>query len=602
MNFWLGFCVTFAQAQTNTMFSKLQTLGLIISLISASFSLSAQNELFINGDNVLNISSPELYIDSSDGVNPTLFVNGEIVIKNGQFVNDSSELELTGNFTNNTNGVTAMYESTGTERFSGDTNSIISGTWNDTTGNINQFHYLKIKKANNRNYVQLQDEVFVHKSGKLEFEENGIVVTDTIHSSDGADYKNILYIQNPDEQAIIGHSTGNGAINNYIEGKLKREIDSGNYYFPIGVDTASIDGMESFELRARTGFKSGVLAYVKEEASTNLPSTITTYADLGTHPGGPSTGLDFSNDLGNCTTGDGITDRVNLTVGQSHSWIISPDSASTYDYDVEFYPGVQLEASQSFYTCGSLELGYILKDGVPNGDNTTTGQGLPTFTATGYITNPNNSNSLTNQNSFSTFRKAGAVISGTTLPVELVSLTAYGINNKHINVEWLTATEINNSGFELQRSINGIDFNTIAWITGAGNSSEVQNYSYTDTEVSTEIVYYYRLNQIDFDGKNEHSITVSASLKKSDIFTVNVFPNPVNVIQELIVEINSPLETKANVKVYDALGKLIILDQLNLNKGINSYRLQNNVFAAGQYFIVVNMANEQFSKNVLVKE
>ena len=569
--------------------------------ISFSTSIYAQNEFYIKGDNLSSGTNPEVFVNGTDGVNPTLFVNGEIVNNQGQFINDSSEIELTGDFTNTADGVHAFYESNGIERFSGNDTSAIRGDFSDTTANLNQFYNLKINKVNNTDYVELHTDVNVNKEGTLDFEGNGIITTDgSNHGGDGEDYDNVLFVRNDTVIAITGHSVGNGADNKYVEGKLKRQVKVGNYFFPIGVDKDIIDGMEALQITANSDFSSAVLAYVKDEGSTILPSTITTYADLGTHPNNGMTGLDFSNAVGACGSGDGILDRVELTEGQSHSWVVSPDSTGAYNYDIEFFPGVVLESSVSFYTCGALELKYLSKDDVPGGSITASGPGLPTFTAPGYYASPNGSNKLIGQTSFSTLRNMGPVLNGTTLPVELVSLTAYGVENSYINVDWVTASEVNNEGFEIQRSINGVDFKSIGFINGNGNSTEVNDYSYVDYEVQKNVVYYYRLKQIDFNGEYEITDLVSASLKGDQDFNVNVYPNPLRITDEITVEIQSSFDSKADLKIFDVVGQLILFENVKLSKGINQYQINNNTFAAGQYFVVVNMSEKQFTKNIMV--
>lgn len=577
-------------------------------LLLFSFScLHAQNELYINGDNILNTTNPDLFINGLDSVNPTLFIQGEVVNNQGEFVNNKGEIEITGNFNNNANGISAKFESNGIEVFSGSTNSLLSGNFSDTTGNINQFYALKIDKLDSSYFLLLGTNVHVNDSGFLEFKGKGIISTDSMnHSGNGADYNYFLYVRNPSSDAIIGHSIGTGATDRYIEGKLKREIsDTNKYYFPIGVALGNIDGMEAFEIdfTSNSGLRTGLLAYIQEESSTTLGSSITSYADLGTHPGGASTGLDFSNDPGNCNSGDGILDRVILTLGQSHSWVVTPDiDTGTYSYDIDFYPGAALSSSASFYTCGSLELQYMMKDDIPGGDLALVGQGLPTFTNPGYLTAPNSSNSLSTQSSFSTFRNGGASLNGTTLPVELISLSASAVDNDYINVSWVTATEINNEGFQIQRSTDAINFENIGWVEGNGNTSATQSYLFQDVEVSKDILYYYRLKQLDFDGQYEYSAVVSASLKGGQNFSINVFPNPSNVTEELIVAISSSIQTPAEIRVYDVLGKLVISDQVDLIKGKNNYPLDNTLFATGQYFIVVNMNQKQYTKNVVVVE
>ncbi len=112
----------------------------------------------------------------------------------------------------------------------------------------------------------------------------------------------------------------------------------------------------------------------------------------------------------------------------------------------------------------------------------------------------------------------------TALPVELTSLSATA-SGREIIVAWSTATEINNSGFELLRSENGKDFDMITWVEGANNSIEKKDYSYADVNVASGITYYYKLRQIDFNGKSEFSSVVDATVER-DTRAFAVYPNP----------------------------------------------------------------------------
>jgi hypothetical protein len=94
------------------------------------------------------------------------------------------------------------------------------------------------------------------------------------------------------------------------------------------------------------------------------------------------------------------------------------------------------------------------------------------------------------------------------LPIELISFTANQKNSK-VEIKWSTASETNNSYFTLEKSLNGLDFNFLADILGAGNSYQVLHYSYIDSENSAPVVYY-RLKQTDYDGKFSYSPIISA--------------------------------------------------------------------------------------------
>ncbi|MBL7800497.1 MAG: hypothetical protein JNL95_07200, partial [Chitinophagales bacterium] len=86
---------------------------------------------------------------------------------------------------------------------------------------------------------------------------------------------------------------------------------------------------------------------------------------------------------------------------------------------------------------------------------------------------------------------------GTGLPVKLIDFTATAIENSYIRLDWSTALEINNAGFEIERSTNGADFAKIGWVKGNDNSTSTIAYSFDDKTAQPNIRYYYRLKQID---------------------------------------------------------------------------------------------------------
>ncbi len=92
-----------------------------------------------------------------------------------------------------------------------------------------------------------------------------------------------------------------------------------------------------------------------------------------------------------------------------------------------------------------------------------------------------------------------------------MKFTASGINNEYISLQWETATEIENEGFEIERSINGIDFGKIAWVKGNGTSSEINKYSYNDRNIE-QGTYSYRLKQIDCNSSFRYSNIAFASI------------------------------------------------------------------------------------------
>jgi hypothetical protein len=130
-----------------------------------------------------------------------------------------------------------------------------------------------------------------------------------------------------------------------------------------------------------------------------------------------------------------------------------------------------------------------------------------------------------------------------TLPVKFIGFSLTRQNN-NVLVEWATAQEINSSYFEVQRSENGNDWNTIAKVTAAGNTTLNHSYSYTDKNISAQLVYY-RIRQVDIDGnfvitpvrvlKNENvSSEVSANVASNSIYLHFTDQIKTNVIVRLI--------------------------------------------------------------------
>ena len=121
-------------------------------------------------------------------------------------------------------------------------------------------------------------------------------------------------------------------------------------------------------------------------------------------------------------------------------------------------------------------------------------------------------------------------IASATLPVKLKYFTAQ-LSNNTIDLNWVTATEVNFSHFIIERSYNGIDFSDIATVFAFGNSTEEKKYQFSDKGYSSEkSVVYYRLRQVDNDGKAEYSAIriIRNSKQAENNITILTYPNPVS--------------------------------------------------------------------------
>lgn len=186
------------------------------------------------------------------------------------------------------------------------------------------------------------------------------------------------------------------------------------------------------------------------------------------------------------------------------------------------------------------------------------------------------------------------------LPVELIDFTAKAIDNKFISLRWSTATEINNEGFDIERSTDGINFEKIGHLSGNGNSNVINHYSYQDNNVAKGI-YYYRLKQIDFDGVFEYSEIRNASILGGDKLSVSFFiPNPAENQSSLNFEVIN--DTKVSIEIYDGIGRKVI-DRIEfLTKGKNTISFNTTDLAAGVYSTKILVNDEEFARKLVIRK
>ena len=181
------------------------------------------------------------------------------------------------------------------------------------------------------------------------------------------------------------------------------------------------------------------------------------------------------------------------------------------------------------------------------------------------------------------------VPTNTPLPVKLTSFTA-SKQGAAVQLKWSTASEQNNRHFEIQRSTDGQSFATIGNKVGAGNSSSVLDYFFTDRSPSSG-VNYYRLNQIDFDGKSTLSDPIAVSFGSGAV-GVMAYPNP--VVNQLNV---SGLVAGDRIKLLDLSGRIIKEQAFS---GSNSSVLNLDKINAGVYLLIVeNLGNITFKSKIV---
>jgi len=177
------------------------------------------------------------------------------------------------------------------------------------------------------------------------------------------------------------------------------------------------------------------------------------------------------------------------------------------------------------------------------------------------------------------------------LPVELSTFTAK-YNEKSVKLDWVTKTEVNNYGFNVERRINEGEWNNIAFIEGHGNSNSPKEYSYSDNDVyAGGSKFQYRLKQVDNDGSFEYSDIVEVEIVPNQYDLSQNYPNPFN--PSTTIRFSLPEQTKLKINLYSMLGELVEtiaegnyeagnykvnFNASNLPSGVYVYRIESSDF------------------------
>ncbi len=192
---------------------------------------------------------------------------------------------------------------------------------------------------------------------------------------------------------------------------------------------------------------------------------------------------------------------------------------------------------------------------------------------------------------------------GVPLPIQLVDFTGnYVKETKSVHTQWTTASEVNSNYFTIQRSANGVDFDSIGAVQGAGNSNALLNYSFDDMN-PLQGISYYRLSQTDFDGKVATFNMILIDVNTDENTTVNIFPNPGNGTEVNVVYTDEAEGDNITFTIADIAGKTIAQTTIvNEAKGMNIYKFTPpSTLPSGIYFMTAVINNKSFSKKIIVQ-
>ena len=200
------------------------------------------------------------------------------------------------------------------------------------------------------------------------------------------------------------------------------------------------------------------------------------------------------------------------------------------------------------------------------------------------------------------FKTISNVVS--TLGVTYRSFDVYAINTGAVNVSWITENETNNDHFEIEKSFDQTSFKTVGLIFGQeDNTTGVNKYSFNDkaADLRGHQVVYYRLKQIDLDGKFTYSIVKMVRLDETPKAFVQVYPNP--YMEKLNLHFLSNEGSKAEVRMINTKGQVVVNSRSEINNGYNNIQLTNlSSQAPGLYIVDVIVNGKVINTAKVIKQ
>lgn len=507
-------------------------------------------------------------IDVSGSVNnPNANVNvrenGVFLIKDGgSFTITNVAVEGAGSFVmedfstlfyGSPNGITLQVEGTGTDKgnirtqlrsFNSQAHYGFAGGSHMVTGSglPSTVRSLQVRKSEDRN-ISLTQPLVVLDELILEL---GKLIT----AND-----NFLHLNNVDVNRLIAGVGNDNFLNSYIIGPFTRSVDIVNnnaYVFPVGRD----EGVQT----ATVTFKETVIGSGKTLTArfrTNIPDNF--YGNL------PQT---FNTQLINTLSEEGF-------------WQIDAENITTTNYDISLFA----RDFDWIYVPEGIRILKRLSGGFAwelagSHDNHTIFDEDFIFNHTGI-------------NSFSEFALGGD-LNNNPLPVDWLSFDVRPVDGT-VQLNWTTATEVNNDFFTVLRSGNGIDFEPLYQLPGAGNSNQLQHYTFTDV-APMDGINYYRIRQTDFDGTADYSRTLA--VQTSPAFEARIFAYS----QQL--HFHLPTVAVSDIwsyRIFNINGQLIASGTIPAHEGLSHYKLNASQWRGELLMVSLSSSREVVHERVVVR-
>lgn len=188
------------------------------------------------------------------------------------------------------------------------------------------------------------------------------------------------------------------------------------------------------------------------------------------------------------------------------------------------------------------------------------------------------------------------------LPITLSHFSANKLGERSTKLDWRTSSEINSSHFEIQRSVDGIEWAHLGDVAAAGNSTSTRSYDFIDDKLplgrSKNQIFYYRLRMVDQDGAFKYSDIRGVNFNINDRGDVSIYPNPAAQFFNLdLTGIDFSIDEKATVFIYDMSGKLVRQKDI-IGSGIEPINVSE--LPAEAYNVIIRHGDQQYSKRVIV--
>lgn len=495
---------------------------------------------------------------SKTSVSPacTFNVSNSRTFKNDYFYNSGTTSLSTSSFWENSgtwyNANIVNADASSTVKFNGTTNQQVTSNWDGTNNAFGNVSINNTSVPNGSTGVTIYGQDMVIKNTSSLIFENGALL------SNGK----MIIVNNPASNGIILGTSNTFGTQSWVNGTsdascLRKYINDGEnvFHFPVG------------------GATQGNLATI---TSHGLPNGAF-YLDSWFKENPSNINLNFPDSIVEQST-------IYLGVAPEGVWVFNKNGTIDGTYDLKLYYN---QFDTVGWTDGFVNVLSRISD-IGDGSNWE----LPPVTSAFVSgTVPDGFASRNACNSFS--EKGIGVLKYTppeNLPIELISFNSICLNNGP-TLSWETASEISNSHFILEKSINAVQFVPIARIQGSGNSNSLKRYSFTDLNYSQNA--YYRIKQVDFNGKIRIYDPIVVDCK-GDNQHLKVYPNP---FKNQIIISASYSET-LDIQINDGVGKMVYSESLYFEQ-IKTLDLSS--LARGVYTLTLRFTNQEPKQFKIVK-